>query len=154
MYRIVYLIYCLVFFLKKYKVPILPKLINIILLRLLFSCQISVGAKLGKNVIFSYGGLGTVINSGCEIGDNVKIGTNVLMGGRELEPGQVPIVGDNCIISTGAKLLGPITVGKNSVVGANSVVITDVPENSVVAGIPARIIKSNIKISDYRSDMS
>jgi serine O-acetyltransferase len=58
------------------------------------------------------------------------------------------------IISTGAKILGPVTVGENSVIGANSVVISDVPPNSIVAGIPGKVIKYNIDILEYRDDIS
>jgi serine O-acetyltransferase len=120
----------------------------------MLSVQISNGAKIGSKVKFSYGGLGVVINSGCIIEDNVKIGTGVLLGGRELAPGKVPVIKRNSIISTGAKILGPVTVGENSVIGANSVVISDVPPNSIVAGIPGKVIKYNIDILEYRDDIS
>lgn len=153
MYKIVGAIYAFCYFLYHHKIPILPGLLNKILLRLLFSVQISLGAKIGKNAVFAYGGLGVVVHSSCEIDDNVKIGTGVLLGGRELEAGKVPKVGKNCIISTGAKLLGPITIGDNCVIGANAVVIEDVPSNCVVAGVPAKIVKTNIDINDYRTDL-
>ncbi|MBD3794095.1 MAG: serine acetyltransferase [Campylobacterales bacterium] len=54
------------------------------------------------------------------------------------------------MISTGAKIIGPIQIGKNCVIGANAVVLTDIPDNCVAVGIPAKIIKENIDISDYR----
>ena len=81
----------------------------------------------------------------CKIGDNVDIGTNVTIGGRSGHY-VVPVIGNNVYIATGAKILGPIKIGNNVTIGANAVVINDVPDNVIVAGIPARIIKSNKKI--------
>ena len=68
------------------------------------------------------------------------IGTNVTIGGRSGHF-EVPIIGDNVFIATGAKVLGPIVIGDNVTIGANSVVIKNVPDNCKVAGVPAKIIK-------------
>ena len=62
----------------------------------------------------------------------------------------VPIIGDNVYIGAGAVILGEVTVGDNVVIGANAVVTKDVPSNSIAAGVPAKIIKENINISDYK----
>ena len=148
MSKLVVYIYQVIYFLHNLKIPIIPRLLNIIFVRLLFSCQISLGAKLGKGTILGLGGLGVAIHKRAIIGDNVTIGQGVTIGGRSKHY-KVPVIGDNCHIAPGAKILGPITIGKNSIVGANAVVIADVPENSVVAGIPAKIIKSDIDINDY-----
>jgi serine O-acetyltransferase len=129
-------------------IPFLPKLLNILFVRLLFSCQIGLGAKIGKNSTLGYGGLGVVIHERAIIGNNVIIGSGVTIGGTSHHH-KVPVIGDNCLIAPGAKILGPITIGNNSVIGANAVVIHDVPDNTLVAGVPAKILKSNIKISDY-----
>ncbi len=94
-------------------------------------------------------GLGTVIHDQAVIGRNVYIGTNVTIGGRNGAL-TVPVIGDNCFIGTGAEILGAIHVGRDSVTGANAVVLTDVPARSCVAGIPAKIIRSNIDLRDYR----
>jgi serine O-acetyltransferase len=64
--------------------------------------------------------------------------------GSVMQINDYPTIEDNCIIYTGAKILGGITIGKNSIIGANTVVIKDVPENSVVVGVPGTIIKQNI----------
>ncbi len=77
------------------------------------------------------------------------IGSNVTIGGRS-KSANVPIIGDNVYIATGAKILGDIKVGDNSIIGANAVVIEDVPKNSIVAGIPAKVIKSNIDPTNFR----
>ena len=61
----------------------------------------------------------------------------------------VPVIGNDVYIATGAKILGPITIGNNSVVGANAVVIHNVPENTVVAGLPAKVIESNINPKEF-----
>jgi len=142
-------IHTFIYFLYCAKIPIIPYLLNKIFIRILFGCQIGVETKLGKNVILGYAGLGTVIHDKCIIGDNVLIGTCVTVGGTT-KKGWVPVVGENTIISTGAKILGPVTVGKNCVIGANAVVVTDIPDNSVAVGVPSKIIKRNINISEYR----
>jgi serine O-acetyltransferase len=148
MSRIVVIIYNFILVLHDIGIPFLPKILNIIFVRLLFSCQISLGAKIGKNTSLGYGGLGVVIHERAIIGNNVIIGSGVTIGGTSHHH-KVPIIGDNCLISPGAKILGPITIGNNCVIGANAVVIRDVSDNTLVAGVPAKIIKSNIKVSDY-----
>jgi len=149
MSRILLLIYSIAYKLNTLKVPIIPELINKLFVRLLFGCQIGLGAKIGKNVVLGYGGLGIVIHPRSIIGDNVNIGTGVTIGGTSGKY-DVPSIGDNTIISSGAKIIGPIKIGKNCVIGANAVVIHDVPNNSLVAGIPAKIIKNNIDVQEYK----
>ena len=80
--------------------------------------------------------------------NNVVIGQQVTIGGRSRIYG-VPVVEDRCFIGAGAKILGPVRIGPESVVGATAVVVHDVPPRSVVAGVPARIIRKNITIDDY-----
>ena len=142
-------IYKLCFLLQMYGIPILPAIINKIFIRLLFGCQIGNGAQIGRGVALGYGGLGIVIHKRAIIGNNVSIGTCVTIGGTTKKH-RVPIIGNNCIIGSGAKILGPIKIGDNVVVGANAVVIDDVPDNSVVVGVPAKVIKQHINIRDYR----
>lgn len=107
-------------------------------------------AKIGKKVNLSYGGLGIVLHNRAVIGDNVSIGTCVTIGGTTKIFG-VPVISENTIISTGAKILGAIKIGKNCVIGANAVVLDDISDNCLAVGVPARIIKTNINIKDYRS---
>ncbi len=149
MSKVVVYIYYFALFLYNLKVPILPKLINIIFVRLLFGCQVSLGAKLGKGTVLGYGGLGIVIHDRAVIGKNVMVGSGVTIGGTS-HIHEVPVIGDNTMIAPGAKILGPVTIGKNCVIGANAVVLKDVPDNCVVGGIPAKILKTDIDISKYR----
>lgn len=139
----------IIFTMRVAGIPLIPKLINKIFIRMLFGCQIGERTKFGKNVILGYGGLGVVIHDRAIIGNNVNIGSCVTIGGTSRKY-NVPIIGDNTIIATGAKVLGPITIGKNCVIGANAVVLSDIPDNSLAAGVPARVIKSSINITDYR----
>lgn len=150
MSRAVVLIYRLAFFLNSYKVPILPEIINKLFIRLLFGTQIQLGAKLGKNVELGNGGLAIVIHRHAVLGNNVIIAPGVTIGGTTKKFGAAKI-GENTFVATGAKILGPVVIGKNCVIGANAVVTQDIPDNSLAVGIPARIIKSNIDILDYRT---
>ncbi|MCF6235457.1 MAG: serine acetyltransferase [Gammaproteobacteria bacterium] len=142
-------IHRIIFNMKQLGIPLFPSLINKLFIRLLFGCQIGVETKIGKNVDLGYGGLGVVIHKRAVIGDNVSIGSGVTIGGTTKKY-DVPIIGDNTIISTGAKILGPIEIGKNCVIGANSVVLKSIPNNCVAVGSPAKIIKRNIDIENYK----
>jgi serine O-acetyltransferase len=149
MSKVVVYIYYFALYLHRLKVPVLPKLINIIFVRLLFGCQISLGAELGKGTQLGYGGLGIVIHDRAVLGTNVTVGPGVVIGGTS-QIYEVPVIGDNTVIAPGAKILGPVKIGKNCVIGANAVVLKDVPDNSVAVGIPAKIVKTDIDISKYR----
>ena len=89
-----------------------------------------------------------MIHKDSVIGNNVIIGNCVTIGGRNREI-QVPYIKDDAYISTGAKVLGPVTIGKSSIIGANAVVLSSVPDFSIAAGIPAKIIRNNINKKDY-----
>ena len=92
--------------------------------------------------------MGIVIGETCEIGDNVTVFQGVTLGGTGKEKGKRhPTIQDNVLIATGAKVLGSITIGENSKIGAGSVVLKEVPPNSTVVGIPGRVvIQDGIKI--------
>ena len=128
-------------------VPILPKLIDYFI-RLVFGCWFPHTVKTGKGLTLGYGGLGVVIHSECVLGDNVHIDQGVTLGGNATQKG-VPTLGSNVYVGCGAKILGPISIGNDVVIGANSVVIRDAPSNTVVAGVPARVIRENIRIEEY-----
>lgn len=142
-------IHKIIYLLKQMRIPLIPTIINKIFIRLLFGCQLGTGTKFGKNVSLGYGGLGIVIHERAVIGHNVRIGTGATIGGTT-KKWEVPIIGDNTIISTGAKILGPIKIGSNCVIGANAVVLESIPDNCVAVGVPAKVIKRSINISDYR----
>ena len=110
---------------------------------LLHNSHIPYTVDIGKNSKFAYGGIGVVLHERCVIGKNCTLGQGSTIGGRTGHGGP-PTIGDNVYISAGARLLGGFHVGNNVVIGANSVVINDVPDNSVVAGIPAKVISTNV----------
>jgi len=95
--------------------------------------------NLGK-VDFAYGGIGVVIHKKTVIGRDCIIGTNVTIGGK-LGYDKLPRIGNNVDISTGAKIIGDVTIGNNVIVGTNAVVIKNVPNNAIVAGVPAKNIR-------------
>ena len=134
-------------YLYRIRIPLLPKLITYFI-RLVFSAYVPHTAKIGKNVVFGYGALGVVIHGKSTIGNNCLISQNVTLGGTSKREG-APTLGNNVFLATGAKVLGPVNIGDNVVVGANAVVVNDIPANSLAVGIPAKVIKSNITMSDY-----
>lgn len=108
--------------------------------RFLTGIEIHPGAKIGKGFFIDHG-MGVVIGETSEIGDNVTIYHGVTLGGTSFTRGKRhPTIENNVTIGAGAKILGPLTVGSNSKIGANSVVIVDVPTNSTVVGIPGKIV--------------
>lgn len=110
--------------------------------------EIHPGAKIGRRFFIDHG-MGVVIGETCEIGDNVTVYQGVTLGGTGKEKGKRhPTIKDNVLIATGAKVLGSITIGENSKIGAGSVVLKDVPPNSTVVGIPGKVVvKDGVKIT-------
>jgi tetrahydrodipicolinate N-succinyltransferase len=95
---------------------------------MLHHAVIPMSVEIGEGSELAYGGLGTVLHERCKIGKFVTIGHQVSIGGRSRRWG-VPIIEDRCVIGAGAILLGPISIGTESVVGANAVVLEDVPSS-------------------------
>lgn len=100
--------------------------------------QLPLGTRVGGGIMFSHFS-GIIINKESEIGKNCTIYHGVTIGVENTKTG-APVIGDNCVISAGAKIIGPIKMGANVMIGANSVVVKDVPDNAVVVGIPGKII--------------
>ena len=112
--------------------------------------EIHPGAKIGRGLVIDHG-MGVVIGETAEIGDNVLLYHGVTLGGTGKDKGKRhPTVGNNVVIGAGAKVLGPIYIGSNSKIGANSVVLNNVPEGATAVGIPAKNI---IKIKEEKLDI-
>jgi serine O-acetyltransferase len=115
--------------------------------RLITAIDIHPGAKIGRNFFIDHGFV--VIGETAEIGDNVTIYQGATLGGTNPTSGQGgkrhPTIGDDVIISLGAAILGPITVGKGARIGANAVVTKDVPDGATMVGIPARSTLVEVK---------
>ncbi|PND37654.1 serine acetyltransferase [Paucibacter aquatile] len=126
--------------LAEYGVPVIPRFLYI-LNRVLFSIALPPSVSVGRNVLFGYSGLGIVVHARVVIGNNVKISQNVTLGGRSgyLE---VPIIEDDVDIGAGACVLGPVRIGRGAKIGANAVVLKDVPAGAIAVGVPARILTS------------
>ncbi|RUO81058.1 serine O-acetyltransferase [Idiomarina tyrosinivorans] len=107
--------------------------------------EIHPGAQIGRRFFIDHG-MGVVIGETAEIGDDVTIYHGVTLGGTSWNKGKRhPTLCDHVVIGAGAKVLGPLTVGKNARIGSNAVVVRDVPESSTVVGIPARVARSGDK---------
>lgn len=103
--------------------------------------EIHPGATIGRGLFIDHG-MGVVIGETAEIGDDVTLYHGVTLGGTSLEKGKRhPTLGDRVTVGAGAKVLGNITIGADSRVGANAVVVKSVPENSVVVGVPGQIVR-------------
>ena len=102
--------------------------------------EIHPGAKIGERVFIDHG-MGVVIGETAIIGDDVLIYHQVTLGGTSTEPGKRhPTVGDRAVLGAGAKILGPVNIGADAKIGANAVVVRDVPDGKVAVGVPARLV--------------
>lgn len=118
---------------------VLPRMLNTFS-RFVTGIDIHPGAKLGPGLFIDHG-MGLVIGETAELGSNVTLYQGVTLGGTGKEKGKRhPTIGNNVVVSSGAKVLGSFTVGDNSKIGSGSVVLKEVPPNSVVVGIPGRIV--------------
>ena len=137
------IIYRLTHLLWRYKLFWLARFISTFA-RLITGIEIHPGAIIGRRFFIDHG-MGVVIGETSEIGKNVTIYHNVTLGGiapsinanEQREVKRHPTLEDNVVVGSGAQILGPIKIGKNSLIGANAVVTKDVPEKSIMVGIPA-----------------
>ena len=119
--------------------------------------EIHPGATIGRGLVIDHG-MGVVIGETAEIGDDVLLYHGVTLGGTGKDKGKRhPTLGNNVVIGAGAKVLGPIYIGNDAKIGANSVVLKDVPEGATAVGIPAKNISKvnegeleTIEIEDYK----
>ena len=101
--------------------------------------QFFLGTKVGKGLFFPHFS-GIVVRPDCIIGENVTILQGVTIGQKRGPNDGIAIIGDNVVLSAGCKVIGKVTIGKNSIIGANAVVTSDIPEGSIAVGIPAKVI--------------
>ncbi len=126
--------------LAKHRVPFIPRALSQFA-RFLTGIEIHPGAVIGSGLFIDHG-MGVVIGETAEIGDNVTLFQGVTLGGTGKQRGKRhPTIGSHVVVGAGAKVLGPIVVGDYVKIGANSVVLQDVPDHSTVVGIPGRIVR-------------
>ena len=138
------LYYRIAHFFYKYKLKFLARFVSQ-LGRFFTGVEIHPGAKIGRRLVIDHG-TGIVIGETTEIGDDVLIYQGVTLGGTGKDVGKRhPTVGNNVMISAGAKVLGPFKIGDNSRIAAGAVVLEEVPPNSTVVGVPARVVRQDGK---------
>lgn len=139
-------IYYFANWLYRHHVPLVPRLLQLLIF-FLFNAVIPYRAKIDSGCVLAHGGSGVVLHPDVHIGHHVLICQQVTIGGAGKHK-VVPVIGNDVYVGAGAKILGPITVGENCVVGANAVVTKSVPSGCVVAGIPARVLREGINAHD------
>jgi serine O-acetyltransferase len=140
MHRVAHAIY-------KKRIPFLPRIIYV-MQYLVSNCAVPPSAKIGKRTKFAYRGIGVVIHKEAVIGDDCMIGQGMTIGGRSKHI-EVPVIGNNVYMGAGSRVLGPIKIGNNVIIAPNAVVLSDLPDNCIAVGIPARIIKENVNVNDF-----
>lgn len=136
-----------------FKIPFLPRFLSE-MMRFFTGIEIHPGARIGRGLFIDHGN-GVIIGETAIIGDNVLLYQGVTLGGTGTgkEKGKRhPTIGNNVVIGAGAKVLGNITAGDNSYIGANAVVIKDVPPNSTIVGVPGRVTQQDGKKIDFDLD--
>jgi glycosyltransferase involved in cell wall biosynthesis len=128
-------------------VPLLPRLLKVFN-EMLFHCELPYTAKIGRGFEVQHRGFGIVVHPRAEIGRNVVLSPCITIGGRNGKY-EVPRLGDNVFVASGARILGDVTIGDGAVIGANAVVTRSVPARSIAAGVPARIIRENIQTAEH-----
>ena len=138
-------------FLWNLKIPFFPRALSQ-LARFLTGIEIHPGAQIGDGLFIDHG-MGVVIGETAMIGNDVTLFQGVTLGGTGKETGKRhPTLGNNVVVGTGAKILGNIHIGDNSYIGANAVILKDVPANATVVGVPGRITRQDGKKIDLQLD--
>ncbi len=115
--------------------------------------EIHPGAKIGRRLVIDHG-MGIVIGETAEVGDDVLLYHGVTLGGTGKDQGKRhPTIGNNVMVSTGAKVLGPFTVGDNARIAANAVVLTEIPPDATAVGVPARVVRIAGEKVDYAAQV-
>ena len=119
--------------------------------RMLTGIEIHPGARIGERLFIDHG-MGAVIGETAELGDDVTLYHGITLGGISLDKGKRhPTLGDGVIVGSGAQVLGPITIGAGARIGANAVVLSDVPEGVTMVGIPAKIVSARAEKPEFRA---
>ena len=127
--------------LDRLRIPVVPRLIMTVV-RWMTGIEIHPSARIGRGLFIDHG-MGVVVGETTVIGNHVTLFQGVTLGGTGKERGKRhPTLGDNVVVGAGAKVLGNITVGADSMIGANAVVVRDVPEQSTVVGVPGRVART------------
>jgi serine O-acetyltransferase len=128
---------------NSYKIPFVSKLIKAFM-RIIFSCDIPIEADIHRTVHFPHNALGVVIHRGCRIGEGSVVYQNVTLGvNLNVDyDNMAPKIGANVIICAGAKVIGKITIEDNCIIGSGAVVTKSIPANSVVGGVPAKVLRT------------
>jgi serine O-acetyltransferase len=133
LHRLAHRLYC-------WRIPLIPRVISQVS-RFFTQIEIHPGARIGKRFFIDHGS-GVVIGETTEIGDSVLLYQGVTLGGTGNETGKRhPTIGNHVVVGTGAKVLGNIRIGDNVKIGAGSVVVHPVPDNSTVVGVPGRVVR-------------
>ena len=133
--------------LYRHRVPFLPDVVKLLIF-LLFSSTVPYTVEIGPRSFFAYGGIGVVLHKRCRIGSDVIIGQQVTVGGKSGAT-QPPRIGNHCYLGPKASILGDIEIGDYVIIGANAVVLASVPSYTVVAGVPARVLRTGISVDEY-----
>jgi serine O-acetyltransferase len=120
-------------------------------IRVIFAARIPAQASIDPTVHFSHNALAVVVTRDAQIGPRCMIGMHVLLGSRWPITGG-PVLEADVVVHAGAKIIGPVRIGRGSVIGANAVVLTDIPPFSLAVGVPAVIKKTAINVENYRSE--
>lgn len=120
-----------------------------VVIRVAFAASVPGRADIRKGVFFHHSGIGVVINGAAVIEEGCEVGVHVVLAGRSPLPG-APHLERDVIVHAGAKIVGPIRIGRGCVVAANAVVLEDMPPMSLVAGMPATAKRSDINVAGYQ----
>jgi serine O-acetyltransferase len=120
-----------------------------LVIRLVYGACLPAKTSIAPSVFFYHNALGVVLNHDCIISAGCQIGTHVVLGGNGNQMG-APHLEEDVVVHAGAKLIGPIRVGRGAVIGANAVVMSDVPARSLVTGVPGEVKKFGLDSAGYK----